>query len=306
MSNVFRFKENQPICWYHKQKTKSNQYCLYCGMLVGKESSVPSNKEHLIGREFVPSGAFGDGKCFNFIFRACKKCNDEKSDIERHISSVSLFSSPARSEEIYNRIAENKGNKDFHPDKQRTLVKDSGDNFSISTDQSHFKMTIDMSGPPQPNHEFMKMLAFRHIQGFFSLITSKNPLVQEGTNLLAGKYFYFYNMFIHDDWGNQHMMAIMDRAKEIPCYANIDTANGFFKIMMRRAENQDEGWFWALEWNNNYRLVGAIGKPDEIPYIFRDLPNFKYIDLGIRDGVRTRMRENISLSAADDILFKTN
>ena len=307
MNGIFRYKNNQPVNWYHRSLDKSNQYCLYCGALVGNGSNIESNKEHLIGREFVPAGEFGSGNSFNFIFRACKQCNDEKANIERHLSSIALFSSPARGmSELHNLIAERKAGKDFHPDKKGVLVRDSVDTFNISSGGSGFNMSVEMVGPPQPNPTFVTILAFRHIQGIFSLITSQNPLVAEKTNLLIPKYFHFYGMYNYRDWGNAHLTTVMGRAKEIPCYANIETANGFFKVIMRRSREPRGEWFWALEWNKNFRLVGAITNPATVPAIFRDLPPLTYHNLGVQEGAKTRMREDVPLIGEEDILFRAD
>lgn len=46
-------KKNQPVSWYHKDQSKSNQFCLYCGTFLGEGSNVSSDKEHLIARSFV-------------------------------------------------------------------------------------------------------------------------------------------------------------------------------------------------------------------------------------------------------------
>ena len=290
--------------WFNRAQAKSNQYCLYCGRLVGDGSSLESNKEHLIGREFVPTGEFGGGDLFNFIFRACKKCNDEKSVMERHVSSVTLFNSPARaSSPAHNDLAERKASKDYHPSKKGTLIKDSGDQFNIAGKFGPANISFGMSSPPQANPDHIKFLAFRHIQGIFSLITSKNPLTVEGTTLLDFKYFFFHRSCGCADWGNPLIVEIMKRAREIPCYANISTVNGFFKVIMRRSRGEFGEWFWALEWNKSLRIVGAIAQPDTLPTIFRDLPDLKWTDVGVQDGAVTRMREEIPLCPEQDILF---
>jgi len=90
------------------------------------QPNILSNKEHLIGREFVPLGSFLNGKEFNFIFRSCKSCNDEKGKADRHVSSITLVSSSA----CYNdpaalESAKRKANNDYHPRKQGVLIKDS-------------------------------------------------------------------------------------------------------------------------------------------------------------------------------------
>jgi len=307
MNGIFRYKNNQPVNWFNRSLSKSNQYCLYCGSFVGNGSTIESDKEHLIGREFVPTGEFGDGSAFNFIFRACKDCNGEKSNIERHISSVTLFKSPARREsKKHNEIASRKAGKDYYPDKKGTLVKDSGDNFNISLNGGGIKMTFGISGPPQANTESIKLLAFRHIQGIFTLITSHNPLSVDGTNLLSDKYFYFFSSYNHTDWGNPQMLTIMERVNNIPCYANIVTANGFFKGIMRHNKGEKGEWFWALEWNKSLRLVGAIAQPDSIPEFFSELPSLAWKELGFQGGAKTRMQEEISLKDEQDQLFSAH
>lgn len=291
--------------WFNRSLSRSNQYCLYCGCIVGEGANIESNKEHLIGREFLPTGEFGNGDQFNFIFRSCKKCNDEKSSVERHISSVTLFSSPARAgSQVHNDIARRKAENDYHPAKQGALVKDSGDEFNFATKFGPASVSFGISGPPQADPRYIEFLAFRHVQGIFSLITSSNPLTAEGTTLLTHKYFYFYGSYGHSDWGNPHLLEIMKRAREVPCYANIETANGFFKAIMRRAEGDSGEWFWGLEWNKSLRIVGSIAQPDTTPAIFEGLPRLDWKGLGIQNSARVRIRKEIPLNSELDILFE--
>ncbi len=304
MNGIFRYKNNQPVNWFNRSKLKSNQYCLYCGRFVGVDSDLESNKEHLIGREFVPTGEFGNGDLFNLIFRACKECNDEKSDVERHLSSISLFNSPARMKShAHNALAQRKAEKDYHPIKQGVLIKDSGDNFAIATKFGLASIAFNMSGPPQADEQRIEFLAFRHVQGLFSLITSRDPLSAEGTCLLSHKYFYFYSSYPYSDWGNPQLLKIIERASDIPCYANVETANGFFKAIMRRGEGDNSEWFWALEWNKSLRVVGGISQPNTIPAIFEELPSLNWKDIGNQDGARRRARKETPLDSGQDILF---
>lgn len=78
------------VGWYHDADDRSNRHCLYCGRDVTKASSISWNKEHLIGRSFVPTGTMGV-TTFNFIFRACEECNARKAVAQRHLSSVTLI-----------------------------------------------------------------------------------------------------------------------------------------------------------------------------------------------------------------------
>jgi len=294
------------VIWFHKQPGKSNQYCLYCGAFVGDGASINSNKEHLIAREFVPSGSFDDGKSFNFIFRACEQCNTVKSNVERHISSVTIFNSPCRKEsDELNSLAVRKASKDYHPSKQGVLVQDAFDNHKLIYDGNpNFRTSFNLVSPPQANIEFIKLLAFMHIQGFFSLITSKNPLEASQTNLLSSEYFFFFGAFGNADWGNSQLLAAIERVKEWPCYANINSANGYFKVIMRRQDSKDGEWFWALEWNKSYRIFGGIFHSGQIPTAFSDLPQLNWREHGVQDGISCRIRMEIPICEEHDTLFK--
>jgi hypothetical protein len=113
----------ETISWYAREPDFSNACCLYCGRPVSGQDAVPSDKEHLIARNFVPQGTMG-GHQFNFIFRACRTCNARKANAERHVSSVTLFNSPARSvDPRAEAAASRKGKSDFHPSKKGVLVQ---------------------------------------------------------------------------------------------------------------------------------------------------------------------------------------
>lgn len=160
-----------------------------------------------------------------------------------------------------------------------------------------------MDGPPQADERRIEFLAYRHVQGIFSLITSRDPLTAEGTCLIGHKYFHLHGSYVHSDWGNPQLLKIMERASEIPRYANIETANGFFKAIMRREKGEAGEWFWALEWNKSLRVVGAISQPEHYPAIFEDLPSLGWNEIGMQDGARTRIREEIPLEPEQDIMF---
>lgn len=303
---VFRYRRNQPVTWFHRDPAKSNQHCLYCGSFVGKGSSISSNKEHLVGRDFVPTGTLDRGNKFNFIFRACESCNQEKSKIERHISSVTIFNSVARSEsDEVNSIAARKGSKDYHPSKKGVLVQDTIEKHKLTFgENSRIRMSFELVSPPQPNEHYMPHLAFRHVQGIFSLITTKNPLEAAQTNLLTAHNYFYFAAINMADWGNPQVVAVIERTKDWACLANIDAADGFFKVTMKKNEGKNGEWFWALEWNKSYRVLGGIYHPDQTPPVFDDLPALNWQEVGIHDGANVRFREEIPLSEEQDILFK--
>ena len=296
MNEVFKYKANNPTNWFHSRLEKSNRYCLYCGVDLNNEK-VPSNKEHLIAREFVPTGSFS-GSCFNFIFRACQACNEKKSDLERHVSSVTLLTSPSCGNDIAIRdLARRKGEKDFHPDKKGVSVGESGEDFSFTVNPlPGMQATFGLIAPPQVKGEYASELAYRHIQGLFSLVTSSNPQEASGTMLLSPNHFQIFGIFKHGNWGDPQLVELIRRTSDWVSIACIITANGFFKARLRRSENDAEGWFWALEWNKSYRVVGTISSSN--PDIFQNLPPRKWIYLG-----NDRISQAIPLPPEEDELF---
>lgn len=305
MQLVHKYKNNQPIVWFNKKKEKSNQYCLYCGIHVGTDSEEPSNKEHLIGRQFVPTGAFQEGKQFNFIFRACEVCNSRKSEIERHVSSVTLLNGmPNQKKPEYVDRAKSKASKDFHPLKPGVLVKDATDKHTFNFNFGSMKISFESTSPPQLSEEYIQALSFYHIQGFFSLLTSNNPEITSGTRLLPEKNFWFHGAYNHGDWGNVELIEIGKRIDKLRCYANINTADDNFKVLMCHSTENQSYWFWVLEWNKHLRVVGGIYSSNQCPPIFEGLPMQNWRSLGEgNDGEKHSIKEEIPLSKKDDTLF---
>lgn len=298
MNGIFRYKPKQPVVWFHNEIEKSNQWCLYCGSYIGITANFYTNKEHLIGREFVPKGLLV-GTAFNFIFRACQICNDNKSNLERHVSSITLINSPERnSNNEINNLAINKASKDFHPNHKGQLVIKSVFKQNIQLNES---VNLGFEFPPQLNSEYAKILALRHIQGMFSLVTTKNALELKDMRLLNPEYFYFLDTFNNNDWGNPQINCLIEKTKDWACHCNIVTAQGFFKVIMKRGKNIKDGWFWALEWNKQLRVIGGISLIGKQQEIFNALPPLKWVSLGIQKGANTRMREEIPLNGADEL-----
>jgi hypothetical protein len=300
MNEIFGFRAGQPVVWFNRNLAKSNQHCLYCGAHVGPGSDVPSDKEHLIAREFVPKGSLGGGG-FNFIFRACQeKCNGEKSKAERHVSSVTLLTSPARGlDEQVDAVAMHKASRDYHPDKKGVLVKDAGDHHVVEFGEGGIKMKFSLVGPPQLNPDAVSLLACNHVQGIFALCATEDPRVTEKTKILPANAVYYFGHYIHRDWGNPHLREIARRVADWPSYVNIVAANGYFKLTIKECEEKAQGLFWALEWNKSLRVIGAICSPSVEPKLFSDLPdlNWRYLPGG------DRSRREIPLSEEDDDLF---
>lgn len=287
-----------PMRWFHTDPARSNQYCPYCGAFVGAGSVIPSDKEHLIGRRFVPTGSLDEG-AFNFIFRSCKECNHRKGRAERHVSSITLFTSPGRAEDSrIDAIARRKASRDYHPDKKGVLVEDAGERPSVKFRAGPMSVRVEFVSAPQLNQFEAQTLACYHVMALFALVTTKNCRVKEACRILPPPQLLHFGYFGHGDWGNPHLAEISQRVQAWPCYANVATANGYFRAIMRRGE---KWWFWALEWNRSVRVVGAIAGEDEMPDIFQNLPPLKWV--AFPTG---RIREERPLGDAPDTLFESD
>lgn len=264
---------------------------------------MKSDKEHLIGRKFVPSGSLG-ATGFNFHFRGCCKCNGKKANAEGHISSVTLFNTPARfNDPQIDPLTKRKAAGAYHPDKKGTLVKDAGDDQLIEFGNSAFQMRVSLTSPPQLDSRLVSLLAYKHIQGLFSLITSSDPRETEKTRLLPHENIHVFDYYNYLDWGNPQLAEVNARVSSWPCYANIYAADGYFRALLRRCIDSDVGWFWALEWNRFLRVIGAIACPQAIPQLFRSLPELRWTTLPDGSG---RLREEVRLPEEQDTLFEAD
>ncbi len=265
------------IMWFHANARRSNQNCLYCGTYVGEHSEVASDKEHLIGRRMVPIGSMSDAASFNLIFRACVTCNREKAALEDHISAITLLSSSGRSgDSRIDNLARRKGANSFdprHPGKPVAAIRHQ---HELKGDLHGARITFGLVSGPQADPRKVEDLAFRHIQGLFALVTSENPRAPETTCLLSWDQFGLFGFYPCRDWGNPHLRTIAERAHGRPRQAEITSADGYFRATLRPGKD-DAPWFWALEWNASFRLVGWIGERTVIPAIFEELPELQWI-----------------------------
>src|SRR5450830_276958 len=124
----------QTISWFANNLARSNAHCLYCGLELRPPAGVSSDKEHLIGRNFVPTGTM-DGQSFQFLFRACRSCNGRKAEAERHISSITLVNGPGwKTDPKALNAAQRKSAGDFHPTKRGVRIKDAHEQMEFKAD----------------------------------------------------------------------------------------------------------------------------------------------------------------------------
>jgi len=262
---------------------------------------MQSDKEHWIGRKFPPKGTLDRG-AFNFIFRACVLCNREKGNAERHVSSVTLFNSPARGvDAAADETARHKASQDFHPDGKALLVQDAFRRERFEwTHLPGLRMAVSVVAPPQLDPDAVSLLAGYQVQALFAMVTTPDP--HASMRVLHPDEIRPFGYFLHRDWGNPQLLEVIRRTALWPLRANVDSAGGYFKAILRRSENDDEGWFWAFEWNKSVRVAGAIVHPGVEPSIFESLPDAGTVPLPDGSGL---CRLEVPLDAKDDILFES-
>lgn len=299
METPFRFRPNQPVSWFSANKRRSNQHCLYCGAFVGVGSTVPSNREHLVARNFVPPRTL-DAVAFNFIFRACAACNALKADAERHVSSVTLLNSQARADNpAVDALAEHKGQSDYHPELPGVRVADASISRTITGSFGPANFSFGLIGPPQLERHRAAILACNQIQALFSLVTTRDACDGDQTVLLRAAFWHYLGMYSWHDWGNAQLVELSRRVSDWPIIARITTAHGYFRAILRATDSSPDDWFWGLEWNRSVRVVGTLYRGDQVPDAFQDLPELNWRQV----GPNTRMHEETPESPGRDHLF---
>lgn len=281
------------ITWFHRNPALSNQHCLYCGAFVGQDSEVQSDKEHLIARRPIPRGLLQGPNAFNLIFRACCLCNAQKARIEDRISAVTLLTSPGRDDPAVDAEALRKAAASFDVRHRKPVLQVRND----TTLNFGGRISMTMTSPTQLDRRDVEELAFRHIQGLFALVTSRDPRRSDGMRLLIPQHFGVVGSWPYRDWGAVQLLEISRRAYDLPRLAEVTSADGFFRAALRR-ERPGVPWFWALEWNQNLRVTGWIG--DQRAALFEALPEPRWRPT----GQGWRVREEIPPpETAEDLLF---
>jgi hypothetical protein len=193
-----------------------NRTCGYCGRNL-LTNDVAWNKEHVIGRGFVPKGSLENQ--WNVIFRTCLSCNGRKSDLEDDISAITMqpdgfghfhqFDHPLLVDEALRKGTE-------------SVSRITG--RRVGSSQEHFThrfkggpMTLEVSyvSPPQIDEHRIAELAHFHVTGFlYWLLYNK----QKQVGGFIDARFYFLSSAPQSDWGNKvhrAFMHLLEKLKKI-------------------------------------------------------------------------------------------
>lgn len=275
-----------------------NLRCAYCGDELTSETAT---RDHVIGRRFVPKGKLKAQ--WNLILNACRECNNQKSDLEDDIAAITLLpdllgkfphdDATAMAE------AERRATGSISR-RTRKPVLHSNEELKVEGNLGPgLKATFGLVAPPQIDQSRAFELARLHLTAFFFLQTY-NPDTKQGGWWLHG--FHPTAMAHKDDWGNATMRGFMTATRDWECRFHGVTADGFFKVIIRRHPN-NESWGWALEYNQSLRLIGFFGEREPAQKTVESFPPAQFKTLYQSSKEWLRMRVEIPLSESDDTLF---
>jgi len=274
-----------------------NVNCPYCGNALDKKTST---KEHVVGRRFVPKGKLHAQ--WNLIFNACQPCNNRKADLEDDIAAITLqpdlSGETGHGDAEVTRQAQARAKKSISR-RTRKPVEDSRENIEFSLPLGiGVTANFEFTAPAQSDEARLLELARLHLIGFFYMLTFK-PEERRGYYWPGG--YHPVNHCNRGDWGNPQITGFAEAVVNWEPRLMASTALGFFKCCIRRHPNAD-CWSWALEWNQNARIVGFFGDRDSAQTVVNSLPPLSAhrISLGEKDylGFRTETPLN-----GTDLLF---
>jgi hypothetical protein len=188
-----------------------------------------------------------------------------------------------------------------HSRRTGKLVRDSHEKLTIKAQVfPGFTMTFDMVANPQADRDRVSRLALYHITAFHYFTTyRKETRLGEG---IPGEFAVAGNCS-RSDWGNGRARYFANVTKAWDARFVLTGKEVFIQAIIRR-RLPDLLWSWAIEWNRSLRVFGFYGDQKLVEDALAQLPilNLKSIAQGL--NCQVRMREEVALSEADDILFE--
>jgi hypothetical protein len=275
-----------------------NVRCPYCGVVL---NSANRNRDHAIGRAFVPKGMLENR--WNLLLWSCVDCNTWKSDLEDDISAITMQPRPhgpsLDQREHLRADAARKGagsisrltGKPVDSSQEQLVVE--------SRPQPGVRFTFKLTAPPQIDPERIAQLAAAHVAAFFFFVTY-DQLARAGVAPF-GEFKPLAYAF-RSDWGNPVQRGFIEAVLSWPPYFLGGTAEGLFKIVLRKAPD-GRCWSWAVEWNENLRVIGFFGDADRISEIVDALPQPSESMIEQPDGSTVGARVEQALAPDEDRMF---
>lgn len=262
---------------YNKHIILDNITCPYCFFGIDLYNKDSWDKDHVIGRGFVPKGALNNQ--WNIQVNVHKKCNNNKSKLEDDISAITM--QPDGLGHYHSNDAKLKKDADRKGKSISRLtgipVKDSKTTINIkSSINKKVNFNFGFTSPPQISSERIYDLCLLQMRALFYFITYE-PEKRIGHYWQGSMYPVLETM--KGDWGNPWNVKFIDAVVDWePRFMGIG-ADTFFKAIIRRHPNA-ACWSWAVEWNNNYRVIGFFGEEEPARKILNTFPDLNFIPVG--------------------------
>lgn len=275
-----------------------NVVCPYCGAAL---SDAIREKEHVIGRNFVPRGKLQAQ--WNLIVNACSGCNRRKSGFEDDLSAITMqpdaygkfgVDDPDLIAEARRKAARSGSRK------TGKAVRDSMSELKFSV-AAMPGVSIDFSfvAPPQAEDDRAFELARMQLQGFFYMLTY-NELLRRGW-WWPGEFMPFLHSR-KSDWGSKQWLGFMRVTRAWDTRLHAVGANAFFCCSIKRHPTA-ECWSWALEWNCQHRLAGFSGDRQAAQAIVNGIPPEDLNELTLGPNRFIRFKTDVPLTEDEDTLF---
>jgi hypothetical protein len=282
-----------------KETTKpirlKNRTCIYCGRSFGNDAR--RTREHVIGLNFVPEKSF-KANDWNLIVWACGSCNHKKAKLEGEISAITLQPSigTAHLDRTLGSLAERKASK-AHSVATGKTVRGSYEKVSLThLLASNIPMRFDFVTLPRLLPDRVVALAGAQIHAFFYFLTY-NESQGRGSFLPGG---IVWSAFAQKaDWGNAQFLAFALLVQGWNGRVRGNAAEDYFRIVIKRDPLGIDLWSFALEWNQNYRIIGFFGDASSAAVYVAGFLSFEWMGL----GETARMREETPLNSSRDVLF---
>lgn len=275
-----------------------NKTCPYCGIELNEENST---KEHVIGRKFVPKGSLENS--WNLILKACSKCNNHKSDLEDDISAITQIEA-ASLEKLEGRKQEirKKAENSYSRRTKKSVLK-SIENFTIPFSLGEgINATLSIIANRQIDDDRAKELSIMYLRAFFYLLTYQED--ECIGHFWPGAYIYLKKSD-RSNWGNainKQFLAIIEKWE---LRFNGIAADYNFKCNIRK--NIDlECWSWALEWNQNTRIIGFLGNEKSIRELILKFKPEEYGIITNSNNETIKIIKDTPLLDQDDAMFIGN
>jgi hypothetical protein len=275
-----------------------NIACAYCH--VEFSDLVPFEKEHAIGRRFVPKGTL-HGQ-WNLLLRSCRRCNAHNQSGRRHLGNCNAARRGGRTRQC-RRTPACGGRKAQNAISRKTgkPVAAGEEPIKVGGKFGPATFTFSFSMPPQVHEYRLFQLARYQVAAFFYWTTFKKETGRGG--LMPGG-FYPLAVVRKADWGNPQMLWFMEETKSWAWRVHAIGADGYFKLATKRKSDTEDIWSWALEWNQNFRLVGFFGREELVAELEKSIPVLKMETAGHSPERILRYRIEVPLVEADDSLFR--